>query len=59
MPMGRPKADLVLSEAERSQLLAIARSRTMPAALCLRARIVLAAGDGEPNNQIAQGVDIR
>src|SRR6185312_9019633 len=37
MAMGRPKAELVLSEAEHAQLTSIARSRSMPAALTQRA----------------------
>ncbi|AJY12860.1 hypothetical protein AK34_1973 [Burkholderia dolosa AU0158] len=43
MAMGRPKVELVLSEDERSQLMSIARSRSISAALVARARIVLAA----------------
>src|SRR4029450_4284698 len=58
MPMGRPKADLVLSEEERSQLSSMARSRSIPAALSLRARIVLAAAEGEPNSRIAERMQI-
>ena len=58
MPMGRPKADLVLSEAEHSQLSSMARSRSIPAALSLRARIVLAAADGEANSRIAKRMQI-
>jgi putative transposase len=58
MPMGRPKAELVLSEAEHSQLSSMARSRSIPAALSLRARIVLAAAGGEPNSRIAERLQI-
>jgi putative transposase len=58
MPMGRPKADLVLGEAERLQLSSMARSRSIPAALSLRARIVLAAAEGEANSQIAKRMQI-
>lgn len=54
MPMGRPKADLVLDDDERAQLLSIARSRSMPAALCQRAGIVLACADGEANSAVAK-----
>lgn len=53
MPMGRPKAELVLSEAEQEQLSTMARSRSLPAALVSRARIVLAAAAGEANSDIA------
>jgi putative transposase len=54
MPMGLPKAELVLSDEERSQLTSISRSRSISAALVARARIVLAAAAGEPNSAIAQ-----
>jgi putative transposase len=54
MGMGRPKVELVLSEAEHTQLSAIARSRSAPAALVQRARIVLACAAGEPNNAVAR-----
>jgi putative transposase len=56
--MGRPKADLVLSEAEQAQLGSMARSRSIPAALVTRARIVLAAAAGEPNSEIATRMQI-
>lgn len=39
---GRPKAELVLSEAEREQLKALTMRRKTAQALALRARIVLA-----------------
>lgn len=52
MPMGRPKAKLVLKEDERSQLASIARS--ILAAPVARVRVVLAAADSEPNSAIAQ-----
>ncbi|MGF6855353.1 hypothetical protein OKW29_004240 [Paraburkholderia sp. CI3] len=54
MPMGRPRAELVLSEDEHSQLTSIARSRSISAAPVTRARMVLAAAAGEPNSAIAQ-----
>ena len=53
MPMGRPKADLVLDPAERAQLQSMVRSRSIPAALQARAQIVLASAGGEPNSRIA------
>jgi hypothetical protein len=49
MPMVRPKVKLTLSDAEQSQLASMTRSRSIPAALVTRARIVLAAAAGEPN----------
>ena len=53
MRTGRPKAELVLSSEERVQLQAFARSRSLPAALSNRARIILSSAEGEPNNSIA------
>jgi putative transposase len=58
MAMGRPKVELVLNEDERSQLMSITRSRLISAALVTRARIVLAAADGEPNSAIAQRLQL-
>jgi putative transposase len=58
MPMGRPKAELVLTQSEHAQLSSIARSRSLPAALAARARIVLAAAAGEPNSVIAQRMQL-
>ena len=37
MRTGRPKAQLLLSDEERSQLQSFARSRSLPAALSVRA----------------------
>jgi putative transposase len=54
MRTGRPKSELVLTDDERSQLQSFARSRSLPAALCSRARIVLSSAEGEPNNSIAE-----
>jgi DNA-binding NarL/FixJ family response regulator len=53
MPMGRPKAELVLDPAERAQLQSMVRSRSIAAALQARAQIVLASADGEANSTIA------
>ncbi|MGX6564918.1 IS630 family transposase [Cupriavidus necator] len=58
MPMGRPKVELVLSQDEQSQLTSMARSRAIPAALVMRARIVLAAATGEPNSEIAKRLQL-
>lgn len=52
--MGRPKAELKLSDAEKMQLLSIARSRLMPAALSLRARMVFACAAGQANSAVAR-----
>lgn len=54
MRTGRPKAELVLSEDERAQLQAFARSRSLPAALSNRARIILSSADEELNSAIAE-----
>lgn len=58
MAMGRPKADLVLSAAERAQLQSMTRSRSIPSALVERARIVLGSAAGEPNNVLGERLGI-
>lgn len=50
---GRPKAELVLSEAEREQLTALTLRRKTAQALALRARIVLACAQGADNAAVA------
>jgi transposase len=50
---GRPKAELVLSQAEREQLTALTLRRKTAQALALRARIVLACASGQTNNAVA------
>lgn len=54
MRTGRPKAELLLSDEERAQLRSFARSRSIPAALSNRARIILSSAEGEANNAIAE-----
>ena len=58
-PIGRPKAELVLAEAERAQLVRWARRAKTARYLALRARIVLACAEGGANKQVAAdlGVD--
>jgi hypothetical protein len=51
MRTGRPKAMLTMFSDERTHLLAITRSRSLPAALTLRAKIVLAC-EREPSNAV-------
>ena len=51
MRTGRPKAVLTVSSDERAHLLAVTRSRSLPAALTLRAKIVLAC-EREPSNAV-------
>ncbi|ABO57960.1 putative transposase [Burkholderia vietnamiensis G4] len=50
---GRPKADLVLSEAEREQLTALTMRRKTAQALTLRTRIVLTCAEGIDNKTVA------
>ena len=50
---GRPKAGLVLTDAERDQLTRWARRAKTSQVLALRARIVLACADGKDNKQVA------
>src|SRR6188472_2488263 len=54
MAMGRPKAELVLSGDERTQLESMARSRSLPAALVQRANLILASGEGAANSAVAK-----
>lgn len=44
---GRPKAELVLTESERNELVALTLRRKTAQALAQRARIVLACGEGQ------------
>jgi transposase len=50
---GRPKAGLVLSDAERDHLLRWARRAKTSQALALRAKIVLACAEGRDNKAVA------
>ncbi|MFJ3599685.1 MULTISPECIES: IS630 family transposase [unclassified Streptomyces] len=56
---GRPKAELVLGDAERDQLVRWARGAKTPQFLALRAKIVLRCAEGGTNGQTAAelGVD--
>src|ERR1700687_3455286 len=58
-PVGRRKADLVLEEVERAQLIAWARRAKMAQFLALRAKILLRCAEGGTNKQAAAdlGVD--
>jgi len=51
--MGRPKAELVLTEDERAQLMRWARRAKSGQALALRCRIVLACGENKSNTRVA------
>jgi transposase len=50
---GRPKTELVLSDTEREELMALTLRRKTAQALALRARIVLACADGQENKAVA------
>lgn len=50
---GRPKAELVVTDDEREQLLRWARRRKSSQALALRSQIVLACADGSDNKTVA------
>src|SRR6266702_3617420 len=50
---GRPKAELVVSDEERAELLRGARAAKSTQAYALRCRIVLACADGATNTQVA------
>jgi putative transposase len=54
MAMGRPKAALLLSPEQREQLEGMASSRSLPAGLVTRVRIVLLSASGKTNQQIAR-----
>src|SRR5258708_32272792 len=54
MAMGRPKAVLVWSAEQRAQLESMASSRSLPAGLGTRVRIVLLSAAGKMNQQIAR-----
>jgi transposase len=58
-PVGRPKADLVLSGDERAQLARWARRAKTAQYLAMRSKIVLACAEGGTNKQVAAdlGVD--
>ena len=51
---GRPKAELVLNDAERAQLQSWARRRKTSQALALRSRIILECATGMANKEVAQ-----
>jgi len=53
MPMGRPKATLVLDSELREQLESLANSRSLPAGLVRRAKIILLSASGKTNREIA------
>ncbi|MET8748405.1 helix-turn-helix domain-containing protein [Streptomyces sp. NPDC004728] len=56
--IGRPKADLVLSDGERDQLVRWARRAKTVQYLALRAKIVLRCAEGGTNRQAAMDLGI-
>ena len=58
MKTGRPKRAVVLSDEERLQLSALAKSRSMSHGLVQRVRLVLMAADGLSNASIAEHLDL-
>lgn len=58
MRTGRPKAEVVLSDAERRELEALARRRRSAAAVAQRARLVLACAAGQDNQTVARRVRV-
>jgi len=54
MAMGRPKAALLLRPEQREQLESMASSRSLPAGLVTRVRIVLLSASGKTNQQVAR-----
>ena len=56
MPMGRPLRPLLIGQSERAQLVSWSRRPKTAQALAMRARIVLLAGEGRNNTQIAEAV---
>lgn len=56
--MPRVKAELIVSADEAAQLNTFARSRSLPAALSLRARIVLACASGDSNSAVARRFEL-
>jgi transposase len=56
--VNRPAPALVLRDGDRGELERLTRASTVPAGLAQRARIVLAAADGEANTAIAARVGV-
>jgi transposase len=58
MPLGRPVKPIVLTDDERAKLVTWSRRPTTAQRLALRAKIVLAAADGQANTAIAAALRI-
>src|SRR5712664_3536435 len=57
MAMGRPKSTLVLDSELREQLESLANSRSLPAGLVRRAKIILLSASGKTNVEIARQLE--
>ena len=57
MAMGRPKALLVLDAGQREQLEGFANSRSLPAGLVRRAKIILLSASGKTNREVARQLE--
>ncbi|HVH87977.1 MAG TPA: IS630 family transposase [Terriglobales bacterium] len=57
MALGRPKAVLVLDMEQREQLESFANSRSLPAGLVRRAKIILLSGSGKTNREVARQLE--
>ena len=55
---GRPKAELILTDDEREQLVRWARRRKSSQALALRSRIVLGCATGDANTVVAERLGV-
>lgn len=58
MAIGRPKAELEVTEEERDELNKLVRRRSTPQAMSLRARIVLRCASGKTNTQVAEDLGV-
>jgi putative transposase len=57
MVMGRPKAVLVWDGELREQLESLANSRSLPAGLVRRAKILLLSASGKTNREVARQLE--
>ena len=58
MPRGRKLASLTLTDEQQNQLQGMAQSATLPYALVVRARIILASAEGLTNTAVAKRVGV-
>ncbi len=59
MPRGRKLASLTLTDEQQNQLQGIGQSATLPYALVVRARIILASAEGLTNAAVATRVGVK